>query len=283
MDLVPLDPDKLGRRSRAMAAALVEEWPHGAEPSPPEDLREAAEAVRSASDDELAFALQRFIVVVSTLGDSLVPWSDDALGALTRGLYSVARQHEHSPEAKQVFRLCTAISVAADGTGQLDVHRNELRAARMVVEDAVSAIEGYAASPPFAHVDEAYLAKYGLLQAVQLGFDGAEAVARVLGTRVRADSVPGGRAAKIARNIVAGHPVGGTMASDSWHHFHDRSTAHDNAVIRVMSFSRTDPERWAGQTLATDELVTDGIAVIAEVLRRALAEYEDRHGDQPAT
>ena len=147
----------------------------------------------------------------------------------------------------------------------------------MVVEDAVSAIEGYAALPPFAHVDEAYLAKYGLLQALQVGFDGAEAVARVLGVRLRADGAAQGKDVKVARNIVAGHPIGGTMQGQSWHHFHDRATAHDKAVIRVMSFPRDDPENWTGQTIQTDELVTDGISVIVKVLRRALDEYRERH------
>lgn len=283
MDAVPIEPEQLPNRCRAMAAALVAEWPAEGEAAPPEELREAAEAVRFASVDQLSPALRRFVEVCSQVTEGLAPWSDGALGALTRGLYSAARQHEHSPEAKETLRLCNAIRVAVDSTGIIDGHPNELMAALMVVEDAVSAIEGYAAFPPFAHADEAYLAKYGLLQAVQLGFDGAEAIARLLGAKLRADSVPGGKAAKIARNIVAGHPIGGNMAGESWHHFHDRSTAHDNAVIRVMSFSRADAERWSGQTLATNELVTDGLAVIAEVLRRSLAEYEARHNAQPAT
>jgi hypothetical protein len=149
-------------------------------------------------------------------------------------------------------------------------------AALMVVEDAANAIAGYADLPPFDHVDEAYLAKYGLLQALQVGFDGAEAVAKCLGSRIRSDSIAGGKTVKIARNIVAGHPIGGNMAGESWHHFHDRGSAHENAVIRVMSFSRTDPERWTGQTLATDELVTDGLGTIAEVLRRSLSECQKR-------
>jgi hypothetical protein len=34
----------------------------------------------------------------------------------------------------------------------------------------------------------------------------------------------------------------------SWHHFHDRLTVEDHAVIRVMSFSRSDPECWTGQS-----------------------------------
>jgi hypothetical protein len=62
-------------------------------------------------------------------------------------------------------------------------HPNELAAALMVVEEAVAAIEGYANAAPFNFVDEAYLAKYGVLQALRAGFDGAESAAKVLGIR----------------------------------------------------------------------------------------------------
>jgi hypothetical protein len=105
-------------------------------------------------------------------------------------------------------------------------------AALMVIEDAVSAIKGYAATAPFATRRRRLPREVRTLQAVQLGFDGAEAVARLLGTRVRADSLSGGKATKVARNIVAGHPIGGNMTGESWHHFHDRSMAHDKGVIR---------------------------------------------------
>jgi hypothetical protein len=84
----------------------------------------------------------------------------------------------------------------------------------MVVEDAIGAIEGYADAAPFNFVDEAYLAKYGLRQALQVAFDGAESAAKVLGVRLRADR-KGGKAAIVARNIVAGHPIGGNMDGES--------------------------------------------------------------------
>jgi hypothetical protein len=41
-------------------------------------------------------------------------------------------------------------------------------------------------------------------------------------------------------------------------------------VIRVMSFSRRDPEKWTGQSISTADLVRDGLAVISELLSRAL-------------
>jgi hypothetical protein len=48
------------------------------------------------------------------------------------------------------------------------------------------------------------------------------------------------------------------------------SHAHDKAIIRVMSFSRSDPEGWTGQTLRTDELIKDGLHAIKQILRDAL-------------
>ncbi len=276
---MPLNPDDLVGRSRALADAILSYWPDDSETAaPPEHVRKAAAEVRDASDDAtLRQALERFVQGASAAASADQPWADAPVGALLRGLYSAGRQYLHSSDGKGVILLCNEIRADAATTGNLNNHPNELMAALMVVEDAVSAIEGYAAVAPFAHVDEAYLAKHGLLQAVQIGFDGAQDVARALGVRLRADGTPGGKAVKIARNIIAGHPIGGNMQGESWHHFHDRSTAHDKAVIRVMSFSRADPERWTGQTLDTEALVTDAINVINELLRRALDDYRGRH------
>jgi len=277
--LMVLSPDDLADRSRALAAAILSYWPDANGTAvPPQLAWQAAVGVRDACDDQaLRQALERFIQAASGTTGVEQPWADTPVGALLRGLYSAARQYLHSPEGKEVIRLCHEIRAAAEAIGHLSCHPNELMAALMVVEDAGSAIEGYASLAPFVHVDEAYLAKYGLLQAVQIGFDGAEDVGRALGVRLRADGIPGGKSVKIARNIVAGHPIGGNMQGESWHHFHDRSTAHDKAVIRVMSFSRDDPERWTGQALETEALVTDAITVIAELLCRTLDDYRKRH------
>ena len=270
-----LNPDDLGDRARALARAGLDYWPTSDDVEAPAELvRDAILAVQDAPDDDaLVRSLEGFVASCSDAIAAGQPWSDTPLGPLLRGLYSAARQYLRLPEAQEVLRLCNEVRAAVEETGRLESHPNELVAALMVVEDAANAIAGYAALPPFQHVDEAYLAKYGLLQSLQVGFDGAEAVARCLGSRIRADSVAGGKAVKIARNIVAGHPIGGTMAGESWHHFHDRGSAHEKAVIRVMSFSRSEPERWTGQTLPTDELVAGGLDVIAEVIRRALADY----------
>lgn len=64
------------------------------------------------------------------------------------------------------------------------------------------------------------------------------------------------------------------MAGESWHHFHDRATAHDKAVIQVMSFSRSEPERWTGQTILTQDLMDTGLRVMADFHR--CAEILDR-------
>jgi hypothetical protein len=98
--------------------------------------------------------------------------------------------------------------------------------------------------------------------------------------------MPGGKTVLVARNIVAGHPIGGNMDGQSWLHFHDRSSAHDKAVVRVMSFSRKGPTEWTGQTLLTADLMRDALGVIGELLTRALAAFDERISlgsqDQPS-
>jgi len=113
----------------------------------------------------------------------------------------------------------------------------------MVIEDATFAVEGFRALAPFSYVDEAYLAKYGVLQALQLGFDASEAVGEPLGLRLRADRSSGGEVVKITRTVVAGHPLGGSYRGRAWEHFHDRGSANDKSVLKIMSFDRHDPAR----------------------------------------
>jgi hypothetical protein len=178
------------------------------------------------------------------------------------------RRAAWSPLARDVFRQVDAVRQADAAAREDDGEPvTELLAALMVVEDATMAVEGYAAAPPFLHADDAYLAKYGLLQAFQAGLDAAEVVGRCVGLRFDAWRA-GGKPALEARNIVAGHPVGGTMSGESWHHFHDRASAHDKVVIRVMSFSRSEPGRWTGQTILTQELMETGLRVMADLLHQ---------------
>ncbi len=120
-------------------------------------------------------------------------------------------------------------------------------------------------------MDEAYLAKYGLLQALQLGFDAAEAVGAVLGLRLRADRVAGGKVVKITRTVVAGHPLGGSYRGRAWEHFHDRGSAHDKSVLKIMSFDSRDSTNWIGQAHQTIRLMDDGLAVMRDLLTRILS------------
>jgi hypothetical protein len=177
---------------------------------------------------------------------------------------------QRSEQAHEVMALCAQLYRMPRPDALDPIQQNAIVAALMVIEDATCAVEGYRALAPFRHVDEAYLAKYGLLQALQLGFDAAESVGSVFGLRARADAAPGGKAVKITRNIVAGHPIGGSMDGRAWMHYLDRQTARDHAVIRVMSFSRDDPQHWTGQTQLVEQLIADGLAVIAFLLNGAL-------------
>ncbi len=174
---VALTSRELGDKAKDFAKAILNYWPSGGE-APPVVTGDAVSAVKDASDDaSLATALRAF---VDTASPSLEPkriWADTPLGVLLRGLFSVAKQYLRSTDAQEALSLCNDIRAAVDDPDRLAGHPNELAAAIMVVEDAVAAIEGYADAAPFAFVDEAYLAKYGLLQALQVGFDGAESVA----------------------------------------------------------------------------------------------------------
>lgn len=270
-----LDSQELATRSRALSTAALDHWSDAIE-QPADAVKECLAAIQDCQQSDVTDVLLAFIETSPPALDPAAPWSEMPLGVILRGLYSAARQALRSPAARSVLEGCTAIRGLVTDPGQLDGHPNELVAALMAVEDAVSATEGYAALPPFAFVDEAYLSKYGLLQALQVGFDAAEDVARVLGVKIRADKMTGGKTVLMARNIVAGHPIGGTMAGESWLHFHDRGSAPDNAVIRVMSFSRKDPADWTGQTLITADLMRDGLGVIHEVLNRATTAFEER-------
>lgn len=149
-------------------------------------------------------------------------------------------------------------------------HPTELLAGLMVIEDAVQAIGAYEALSRFTTAGDAYLSKFGLLQALQLGFDAAEEVGRTLGVRLRADREPGGKTVLVTRNLVAGHPIGGTLNGHRWNHFHDRQTAQSKEVIRVMSFHAADNDIWTAQTVVVAQLISDGLGVIAGLLNRAV-------------
>lgn len=282
VSLNPLDPDDLREWTRRVVTALLSSWPDADEPSlPPRKLREAVvefaagfEAVGDVTEGWSAASGSLVEVLEPVLSSSSgAAWMQGPVGSLLRGLYASVRRSTWSDAAREVYRQCEAVRQAAEQHGA-QCHVDELLAALMVVQDATTAIEGYAAAPPFLHVDEAYLAKYGLLQALQAGLDAVEAIGACAGLTLNAWRA-GGEAALEARNIVAGHPIGGTMRGESWHHFNDRATAHDKAVIRVMSFSRREPDRWTGQTISTEELMGAGLGVMADLLRTCAGHLAD--------
>ena len=51
-----------------------------------------------------------------------------------------------------------------------------------------------------------------------------------------ADRAAGGRVLKITRTVVAGHPLGGSYRGRASEHFHDRGSAHDKSLLKIMSF-----------------------------------------------
>lgn len=284
--LRPMHPDDLHEWTSRLVTSLLSQWPDADDPNlPPRDVREAVVkfgadldaadtgtvAAWSAPSGRLADLLEP---VLESLNESAAP---DPVRGLLPGLYSALKRSMWSPQAQEVFRQSDAVSRAAALHGA-SCHINELLAALNVVEDAAMAIEGYSASPPFLHNDEAYLAKYGLLQALQVGLDAAETVGRCAGQRFDAWKA-GGKTAIEARTIVAGHPVGGTMRGEKWLHFHDRGSSHEKAVIRVMSFSRDDPEKMTGQTILTDDLMMTGLTVMADLLRKSAENLTKRSAE----
>jgi hypothetical protein len=210
------------------------------------------------------------------------PWATKPLRALIDGMYSALRKLGRSPSAQTVLDLCdevrqlwAALGEPAEGSPE---HLRAL-AGLMVLEDSVSAIEGYGAIEAFDFTDHAYLAKYGLLQAMQLAFDSVQAVAGALGMKLRPDRLPGGKVVMVTRNLVAGHPVGGTYQGSAYQHFHDRGSVQDPDVIRVMSFQQDEPEEWTGQTQLTADLIANTYAVVTASLNRVCGHLRTTHCD----
>jgi hypothetical protein len=266
---------RLQRTLRETATAVLHYWNQSSVGlTAPLRGREAIADLESniaESGESLLGAVERLGVAARpTLGDG-GSWLTDALQASLRALKALARQLRYSSIAQDVFQLCDEVRGRAEALERInEPDRVRLLAALMVVEDATCAVEGYRALPAFAYVDEAYLAKYGLLQALQLGFDATQAVGELLGLRLRADRVAGGKVVKITRTLVAGHPLGGSYQGRAWEHFHDRGTAHEKSVLKIMSFDSHDPTNWTGQTHETNRLMNDGLAVICELLSQVL-------------
>lgn len=233
-----------------------------------------------APDSSLLRAVERLVKSASSSVARKTVWTTESLRILILALNSYARQLRRSPLSKEILQLCTDVRENIPIRFHLD--KNQLvriQAALMVIEDAICAVEGYSSSQSFSHVDEAYLAKYGLLQALQLGFDATEALGKVVGLKLRADSSKGGKSVKIARNKVAGHPLKALIDSKPWDHFHDRSTAHEKSIIRVMSFAATDSTNWTGESLSTVQLIEDGLTTIRDKVLEIVEYLASVEGD----
>ncbi len=218
-----------------------------------------------ASDSSLLRAVERLVKSTSSSVTRKTTWTTDSLRILILAINSYARQLRRSPLSKEILQLCTDVRENVPTSLGLDANQLvRIQAALMVIEDAVCAVEGYRSSPSFSHVDEAHLAKYGLLQALQLGFDATESLGKGMGLKLRADSSKSGKSVKIARNKVAGHPLKALIDSKPWDHFHDRSTAHEKSIIRVMSFEATDSTNWSGVSMLTVQLMDDGLTTIRD-------------------
>jgi hypothetical protein len=282
---------QLQRTLRETATTVLHYWKQSSTTSTaPLAVREAIADLKSniaESDENLMGAVERLGIAAGPALGHGGSWLTDALNATLSALNALARQLRYSSIAQDVLQLCDEVrdrAAALEGISEPD--RVRLLAALMVVEDATCAIEGYRALPAFAYMDEAYLAKYGLLQALQLGFDAAQAVGEVVGLQLRADRVAGGKVVKITRTLVAGHPLGGSYQGRAWEHFHDRGSAHEKSVLKIMSFDSEDPTNWTGQTQQTFRLMNDGLAVIRELLSRILNNLSEkakrtRHQNSP--
>lgn len=275
--VVPLPVGDVLTQLERLTQAAISVWQRAPRDGAPRQVNAVLRRVASAKpgSSDAVDAAEELAGLVLPAHEAGAPWCDDSLGTLVLGLISVVRQYRYSPAAKKVLLLCEEISAAASAQ-PLDLGvQTSLVAGLMLVEDATCAVEGYRAQPPFQQVDAAYLAKFGLLQALQLGFDGAERVCRTCGVKARADRSDEGKAVKITRTIVAGHPLGGNLASRRWYHFHDRQSAQDKDILRVMSFLEDDPEIWTGQSQSTTELMSNGLDVMAEILGQARACFPD--------
>jgi hypothetical protein len=269
-------PTDLRSKIRQAAKAVLSYWNDAPNTSvAPAKVRSAItrlSVVLDSSDGPLLRAAERLVRAAMPSIDLERSWTTEPLRALIRYLLTLSRQLHYSPVAHENLDLCDQMRRAPNVVADLDENqRNQLLSALMVVEDATCAIEGYRSLPQFGHVDEAYLAKYGLMQALQLGFDAAVSVGRVLGTEQRADTTREGKSIKITRTVVAGHPLGGNMQGQSWQHYHDRASAHDKSVIKIMSFASRDATEWTGLTQSTVKLMDDGLVVIRDLLRVVLA------------
>lgn len=274
---MPLFPDDLSNRLSQLLQAAQNAWSSSPRDRAPDAVRLAIQGVATAGPrlDDKVLAADALVAAALTGCRVEAEWCDPEFRALVAGIHSLLRQARHSPASQEILRLCRSISAAAGIQPFDEADATRLIAALMVVEDAISAIEGYLAAPCFDHVDDAYLAKFGLLQAFQLGFDAAEVVCRLVGAKANAGASARGKEVLMARSIIAGHPLGTRVRQTKWQHFHDRASAHEKSYIRVMAFQDEDPSVWTGMSLPTGVLIDNGLAVMNRLLEKARSRLPD--------
>lgn len=142
------------------------------------------------------------------------------------------------------------------GVAEGDSRSLHVNTCLFVLEDAQRAIDAYSATDGFAGIGEAYLKKYGLLQAMQLQLDAVDALGRGLGKNLDINQYEGIRSVRDVRHTVGGHPIRSQTRGAKRQHFHDRITILEPGVIRFMSFAAADPTDWSGATLRVGDLVS---------------------------
>ena len=159
----------------------------------------------------------------------------------------------------------------ANSVPKEDPRHTQISACVYVTEETQSAIDSYRRTTAFSEDGEAFLKKYGLLQAVQLQLDAVSSLGSCLGCNLKMDKYDGVKVALNTRHTVAGHPIRSQTRGTKRHHFHDRISVMDPTVMRFMSFNAADPTEWRGETTTVDYLVNS----VEAAVKSALAELAD--------
>ena len=202
-------------------------------------------------------------------GIDVLRWS----GQLETGLRRLPSSYRRSMTPDALTELLGEIYHQARSSavfGEGDPDDLQFVAAHFTLIDSQYAIDSYTEVTAFRDYREAYLMKFGLLQALQNQLKSVEEVADAVGRPRRIDRLDGVAMILVTRHIVAGHPLRSNVDGTVWRHFHDRGSVHDPTMIRVMSFAADDPAEWTGRTVMVADLLRDQAAAVETVLRETL-------------
>jgi hypothetical protein len=146
-------------------------------------------------------------------------------------------------------------------------------ASHFTLIDSQYAIDSYSELKQFRDFREAYLMKFGLLQALHNQLKSVEEIASSVNRPRKLDRLDGVASILVTRHIVAGHPLRSNVDGTVWRHFHDRGSVHDPTVIRVMSFEAIHPENWTGRTVVVADLLRDQATAVESALSEVLGEF----------